>query len=128
MSKCLKMSESAPASPGCRLCELEEVVDGADHRPLGSDLIKASQQELPEASGVLDLPEHGFDHLLPEPVAASAAGALQPLSHGAHQRAPGQRASARSMGLPMPRSPRRQVALDPPLLQDGQVGFRVKAC
>src|SRR5918997_5799762 len=111
MSKCLKMSESAPASPTCRLSQLEEVVDGADHRPLGSDLIKASQQELPEASGVLDLPEHGLDHLLPEPVAASAAGPLQPLSHGAHQRHLGQLTATRRMRLAMTRSPRRQVTL-----------------
>ena len=47
-----------------RLGELEEVVGGADHGPLGPDLIKAPQQELPEASGLLDLAEHRLDHLL----------------------------------------------------------------
>src|SRR4028118_517599 len=88
MSKWLKRSESAPASPGCRLCELEEVVDGADHRPLGSDLIKTSQQELPEASGLLDLPEHGLHHLLPEPVAAPPPRSPPRLRHRAPPRRP----------------------------------------
>ena len=30
-------------SSSCRVSELEEVVDGADHRPFGSDLIETSQ-------------------------------------------------------------------------------------
>ena len=29
-----------------------------------SDLVEAAQQELAEASGMLDLTEHGLDHLL----------------------------------------------------------------
>jgi hypothetical protein len=102
-------------------------VDGADHRPLGSDLIKPSQQELPEASGVLDLPEDGFDHLFAQPVTASPAGPLQRLRHGAHQRHVGQLTTARSMRLPVTGSPGRQIAPDPALLQRNQVGLGRKA-
>src|SRR5829696_429960 len=116
-----------PASPACRLSELEEVVDGADHRPLSPDLIKASQQELPEASGLLDLPEHGLHHLLAQPVTAFPASPLEGLSHGAHQRLLGQLATSRSMRLAMTCPPRRQVALDPALLQLSEVRLRGKA-
>jgi hypothetical protein len=34
----------------CCIGELEQVVDGADHRPLGSDLVEATEEELVEAS------------------------------------------------------------------------------
>src|SRR5260370_4627885 len=61
-------------SPGC-VGELEQIVDGADHRPLGSDLVEAAQEELAEASGVFDLAEHRFDDLLSQAVAATPAGA-----------------------------------------------------
>ncbi len=66
----------ASTSPACRLSELEEVADGADHRPFGSDLIEISQQELPKASGLLHLPKDGLHHLLSEPIAASPASLL----------------------------------------------------
>src|SRR5258708_12085465 len=65
---------SLPLSRGFR--ELEQIVDGADHRPLGSDLVEAAQEELAEASGMLDLAEHRFDDLLSQAVAAAPARAL----------------------------------------------------
>ena len=52
----------AMESPCC-LGELEEVVGGADHCPLSSDLFEAAQQELAEASGVFDLTKDGLDDL-----------------------------------------------------------------
>ena len=63
--------------------QLKQVVDGTNHRPLASDLVKPTQQELPETPGVLDLPEHGFDNLFAQPVAAAAASALELRCHGA---------------------------------------------
>ena len=41
-----------------RLCfvPIEEVVGGADHRPLGFDLFEATQEESAEASGLFDVP------------------------------------------------------------------------
>ena len=66
----------------CGVGQLEQIMDGANHRPLASDLIETSQQELPEASGLLDLSEHRLDDLLSEPVATSPAGPSEPLAHG----------------------------------------------
>jgi len=57
----------------------EQVVEGADHRPLGCDLVEAAQMELAEASGMFDLAEHGLDDLLSQAVAAAPADAL---AHG----------------------------------------------
>jgi hypothetical protein len=54
--------------------QLKQVVDGTNHRPLASDLVKPTQQELPETPGLLDLSEHGFDNLFAQPVAAAPAG------------------------------------------------------
>jgi putative transposase len=68
---------AAASSAGC-VGEFEEVVDGADHCPLGSDLIEAAEEELAKASGLLHLPEYGFDYLLAQPVTASSAGPLVP--------------------------------------------------
>src|SRR5260370_14569504 len=73
-------------SPGC-VGELEQIVDGADHRPLGSDLVEAAQEELAEASGMLDLAEHRFDDLLSQAVAAAPARALEFCRHGGLARA-----------------------------------------
>src|SRR3978361_1996089 len=73
------------AGSAAGLCQLQEIVGGADHRPLAPDLIETAHQELSKASGLLDLPEHRLDHLLPEAVAAPAASPLQAGSHRAHQ-------------------------------------------
>src|SRR6266436_8466101 len=53
------------------VCELEEVVDGAEHCPFVFDLVEASQEELSEAPGRLDLTEYWFDDLLSQAVATS---------------------------------------------------------
>ena len=66
----------------CSVGQLGQIVDGASHRPLASDLVEAPRQELPEASGLLDLSEHRLDDLLAQPVAATPAGALELPCHG----------------------------------------------
>src|SRR5260370_10284368 len=71
----------------CCVSELEQIVDGADHRPLGFDLVEAAQEELAEAAGVFDLAEHRFDNLLSQAVAAAPAGALEFCRHGGLARA-----------------------------------------
>ena len=57
----------------CCFVQLEEVVCGADHRPFASDLGETAEEELSEASGLLDVPEHRLDHLLSQPVSTSPA-------------------------------------------------------
>jgi hypothetical protein len=43
--------------------ELQQIMDGADHSPLPSDLFKTAEEELPEASGRFLLSEDRLDHL-----------------------------------------------------------------
>ena len=57
----------------CCLGELEEVVGGADHCPLSSDLFEAAQQELAEASGVFDLTKDGLDDLFAQAILNNTA-------------------------------------------------------
>src|ERR1700682_2343616 len=78
--------------------ELEQIVDGADHRPLRSDLVEAAQEELAEASGMFDLAEHGLDDLLSQTVAAAPAGALEFCRHGGLARSFGPASRTGSMG------------------------------
>src|SRR5271165_4538986 len=85
----------------CCVGELEQIVDGADHRPLGSDLVEAAQEELAEASGMFDLAEHRFDDLLSQAVAAAPAGALEFCRHGGLARSFGPASRAGGMGLAM---------------------------
>ena len=59
-------------SSPCSVGRLEQIVGGANHRPLASDFVEARQQ--PEVSGLLDLSEHRLDDLLAQPVAATPAG------------------------------------------------------
>jgi hypothetical protein len=59
-------------------------VGGADEGPFASDLVEAPEQELPEASGLLDLAEDRLDDLLAQAVARASAGALQRRGHRAH--------------------------------------------
>jgi hypothetical protein len=69
----------------CGFGQLEQIVEGANHRPPASDLVELTHQELPETFGLLDLSEHGFDNLLAQPVAAtpaSAAAVWTPLRFG----------------------------------------------
>src|SRR4051794_6590972 len=59
------------ARRSCRRCQLREVVRGAEEGPFGGHFLDAAQQELSEASSLLDLAEYGFDDLLSQPVATS---------------------------------------------------------
>src|SRR5258708_39912152 len=102
---------SLPLSRGFR--ELEQIVDGADHRPLGSDLVEAAQEELAEASGMLDLAEHRFDDLLSQAVAAAPAGALEFCRHGGLARAFGPLSRPGGIRLAVARPTGGQITGDP---------------
>ena len=91
------------------------------------DLIETAQQQLPEASGLLDLPEHRFDHLLAQPVAISPAGPPQLRGHGAHQGHLRQPATPGCIRPAVTRPAWSEGGGDPPLLQRGQVRLAGKA-
>src|SRR5579864_1414760 len=85
----------------CCVGEFEQIVDGADHRPLRSDLVEAAQEELAEASGVFDLAEHRFDDLLSQAVAAAPTGAPEFCRHGGLARSFGPASRTGGMRLAM---------------------------
>ena len=114
------------AGSAAGLCQLQQVVSRADQRPFAPDLIETAELELPEAAGLLDLPEHRLDHLLPETVPTAAPSPFQPGGHRAHQRPLGQ-PSADRVRLAMTRPARSKVARDAPLLQRGEVRLVGKA-
>src|SRR3989304_8646158 len=67
---------------GCPgLPELEEVVGGADQRPLRLHRLQATTEELAKAPRRLDLAEDRLHRLLSKLVLLFALGAVQPLSH-----------------------------------------------
>src|SRR5437764_15008973 len=69
---------------GCEFCE---VVGGADHGPFSFDLVDAAQEELAEASCLLDLAEPGLDDLFSQSIPASMACALELCTHSGDERA-----------------------------------------
>ena len=96
----------------CGVGQFEQIMDGANHRPLASDLVETPQQELPEASGLLDLSEHRLDDLLALPVAATPAGALELPCHGGLARPFRPLSRTRRMLLAVARPSRGEVASD----------------
>src|SRR5882672_4897508 len=105
----------------CCVGELEQIVDGADHRPLGFDLFEAAQEELAEAAGVFDLAEHRFDNLLSQAVAAAPAGALEFCRHGGLARSFGPTSRTGGMGLAMACPAGGEIGGDPAAGEMGEV-------
>ena len=72
----------------CRTCSvnLQDVVRGADQRPLRADLLDAAQQELAEALRLFDLPEDRLDDGLAPRVDGLARLGLELSFHPCHQR------------------------------------------
>src|SRR5579871_43146 len=102
---------SMTSRPG--LGELEQIVNGADHRPLGSDLVEAAQEELPEASSMFDMAEHRFDDLLSQAAAAAPAGELEFSCHEGLARSFGPTSRTCAMLLAMACPAGSQIGGDP---------------
>src|SRR5215204_2376105 len=107
----------------CRLGELEQVVGGADHRPFASHLIKASKEELSEASGMFDLAKDRLDDLLAQSVAAAPAGTFELSGHSLHARALAPSPFAGGIRLPVLGPARCQVSVDPAAGQMRQISL-----
>src|SRR6266851_6035607 len=103
----------------CSFSVLGEVVGGADQGPFGADVVEASQQELSEPPGLLDLSEDRLDDLLSEPVSTSPSCPLELVAHGLGER-PGDLAFAVG-GVFGP--PGRDVSADLAISQGLEVGF-----
>ena len=114
-------SEVAIMASPCCIGELEQVVDGADHRPLGSDLVEATEEELAEASCMLDLAEHGLDDLLSEAVATAPTGALELCRHGGLARSFRPTPRTGGMGLAVTCPAGSQIGGDPAAGEMGKI-------
>src|SRR6185437_15503982 len=100
---------------------------GADQRPLASHLVEASEEELSEASGLLDLAEDGLDGVFSQAIARAEAGAFELLGYGGHQGFGLELPVAAGMALAVLAAPGRQVGGDPALDHALEVGLRGKA-
>ena len=72
--------------PSTYSSELEKVVGGAEHGPLGSDVLEPAQQELAKASCLLDLAEYRFHDLFPQAIATAMPSSFKHHGHGNHPR------------------------------------------
>ena len=65
--------------------EFCEVVGGADHCPFAFYLVDSAEEELPEASGLLDVSKYGFDCIFSDTVPASMPAFSESGAHGLNQ-------------------------------------------
>ena len=114
---------SSPRSFG----ELEQVVGGADERPFGFYLFEATQKELAEASGMLDLAENGLDDLFSEAVTAAAAGASELGCHGGDARSFAPSPPAPGMPFAVAGATRSKESVDPPAGELSEIGLITEA-
>ena len=66
------------------LRQLDNIMDGADDRPLGTHFGEAAQQKLAEAARLFDLAEHRFGQLFAQPVEPNglvSRGGERPIVH-----------------------------------------------
>src|SRR5580704_7285530 len=110
----------------CCAGELEEIVGGADHCPLTSDLFEPAEKELAEASGMLDLAENRLGDLLAQAVSTAVPGAFELGRHGGNAR-PAAPPFTAAVWFAVPRPARGDISLDPAAGQVREVCFRTKA-
>lgn len=65
--------------------EFGEVVGSADHYPFSFYLIDTAEEELPEASDLLDVSKHRFDGVFSDTVSALMPAFSEPGEHGLNQ-------------------------------------------
>jgi len=114
-------------SPVCRQVrrEFQQIVDGAEQRPLASNARDAPRQEPAEASGLFDLAEHGFDDLLAQPLGAAEAAFPQARTHRLDLRSFALAAVGGSLAMLLP--PSGDEAVDATRLHGRQVVLRTIA-
>ena len=108
---------------------------GADHGPLGAYHLETAQQELAEATGLFDLPEHRLGKLLAQPVGTFVTAGLDLRAHRLDTRRSAGRLRWGSRGgrafdrtsncIPGPAG--RHIGIDVALLQRLEIAFRAVA-
>src|SRR5258708_10926249 len=106
---------------GCEFCE---VVCDADHGPFGFDLVDAAQEELAEASCLLDLAKDGLDDLFSQSIPASIACALVLWAHSGDARAGFELPFSRGRPGAVLLSSGGHLALDPPSGERASIDMR----
>src|SRR6266704_3947935 len=107
----------------CESEQLQEVVGGADHRPLGTYFLDAAQQELAEAACLFDLSEHRFHYLLSQSVGRFEAVVVDLLSHSLGQRS----ANFSVLGGWVLGTSGRDIAVDTVCFEPFEIGFAAVA-
>src|ERR1700730_5077052 len=120
--------ESPPRSP-TEAIQLENVVRRADQRPFALYLLESPQQELPEATGLLDLTNHRFDDCFALGIDRRARLGVQLAGHPVDDRRGLRQRAARTGPRPfaMALLPRRDVRVDGPVRDRRQVRVRAIA-
>src|SRR6266567_5523798 len=113
----------ADSSGFCESEQLQKVVGGADHGPLGPHFLDAAQQELAEAAGLFDLSEHRFHHLLSQSVGRFEAAIVDLLSHPSGQRS----ADFSVLGGWVLGTSGRDIAVDTVCFERFEIGFAAVA-
>src|ERR1700730_13876696 len=118
----------APHSP-TEAIQLENVVRRADQGPFALDLLESPQQELPEATGLLDLTNHRFDDRFARGIDRRARLGVQLAGHPVDDRRGLRQRAARTGPRPfaMALLPRRDVRVDGPVRDRRQVRVRAIA-
>ena len=116
-----------PLCLSCCLVELEDVVGGADHGPFASDLVEPSEEELSEASGLLDLTEYRLGGVFSQPISATSPSVSDLVGHCLHQGLSFEHTPGCGIGLAMPDAAGREIGPDAALCHGGQIGFGSKA-
>src|ERR1700729_1194927 len=120
--------ESPPRSP-TEAIQLENVVRRADQRPFALYLFESPQQELPEATGLLDLTNHRFDDRFAPGINPRARLGVQLAGHPVDDRRGLRQGAVRTGPRPfaMALLPRRDVRVDGPGRDPRQVRVRAIA-
>src|SRR4030095_6463984 len=108
--------------------KLQKIMRRAYQRPLASDLADSSQQKLAKSSPLLDLTEHGFDCLFPQPVATTVPTPTKLLPHRVGVGAQLDLSFYRRRRLPMFLTARGNVAVDMTPSELLEIVFRTIPC
>ena len=98
---------------------------GADDGPFASDLVEPSEEELSEASGLLDLTGYRLGGMFSQPISATSPSASDLVGHCLHRGLSFEYAPGCRIGLAMPDATRREIGPDAALCHGGQISLGI---